>query len=95
MRAVKNNLPTPSREVEESEGPRWTRAVGIIPATPFYSDRSLRPWLGQGAFQGEESALADSGREGEIPARVRLFNETESHDLKTKQEGGGFDPPPS
>ena len=22
MRAVKNNLPTPSREVEESEGPR-------------------------------------------------------------------------
>jgi len=27
MRAVKNNLPTPSREVGESEGPRWTRAV--------------------------------------------------------------------
>jgi len=34
MRAVKNNLPTPSGEVGESEGPRWTRAVGIIPATP-------------------------------------------------------------
>ena len=73
-----------------SEGPRWD-----YPSHPFYSDRSLRPWLRQGAFQGEESALADSGREGEIPARVRLFNETESHDLKTKQEGGGFDPPPS
>jgi hypothetical protein len=27
MRAVKNNLPTPSGEVEESNGPRWTRAV--------------------------------------------------------------------
>jgi len=27
MRAVKNNLPTPSGEVGESEGPRWTRAV--------------------------------------------------------------------
>ena len=27
MRAVKNNLPTPSGEVEESEDPRWTRAV--------------------------------------------------------------------
>jgi len=35
MRAVKNNLPTPSGEVEESEGPRWTRAVGIIPPTPY------------------------------------------------------------
>jgi hypothetical protein len=27
MRAVKNNLPTPSGEVEESEGPRWTRVI--------------------------------------------------------------------
>ena len=27
MRAVKNNLPTPSGEIEESEGPRWTCAV--------------------------------------------------------------------
>ena len=26
-----------------SEGPRWTRAVGIIPATPEQSDNSLRP----------------------------------------------------
>ena len=32
--------------------------------------RWLRPWLGQGAFQGEEAILADSGREGEISARV-------------------------
>ena len=27
MRAVKNNLLTPSGEVEEPEGPRWMRAV--------------------------------------------------------------------
>jgi len=32
--------------------------------------RSLRPCLGQGAAQGKESVLADSGREGEITARV-------------------------
>ena len=32
--------------------------------------RSLQPWLGQGTFQGEEAVLADSGREGEITARV-------------------------
>jgi hypothetical protein len=70
------------------------RAVGIIPATP-YSDSSLRPCLGQGAFQGKESVLADSGRKGEITARVWIFNETESHDRKTKKEGGGFGPPPS
>ena len=30
----------------------------------------LRPGLGQGASQGEEAVLADSGREGEITARV-------------------------
>ena len=30
----------------------------------------LRPCLGQGASQGEEAVLADSGREGEISARV-------------------------
>jgi len=30
----------------------------------------LRPCLGQGASQGEESVLADSGREGEITAGV-------------------------
>ncbi len=35
MRAVKNNLPNPSGEVGESEGPRPMRAVGIIPATPY------------------------------------------------------------
>ena len=32
--------------------------------------QELRPRLGQGASQGEESVLADSGREGEITARV-------------------------
>ena len=30
----------------------------------------LRPCLGQGVSQGEEAVLADSGREGEIVARV-------------------------
>jgi hypothetical protein len=35
LRAVKNNLPTPSGEVEESEGPDWMRAIGIIPANPY------------------------------------------------------------
>ena len=27
MRAVKNNLPTPSGEIEESDGPGWRRAM--------------------------------------------------------------------
>jgi hypothetical protein len=31
---------------------------------------SLRPCLGQGASLGEEAVLADSGREGEVSARV-------------------------
>jgi hypothetical protein len=36
MRAVKNNLPTPSGKVEESEGPRWTRAIqGATQTTIF------------------------------------------------------------
>ena len=30
----------------------------------------MRPCLGQGASQGEEAVLADSGREGEIVAGV-------------------------
>jgi hypothetical protein len=34
------------------------------------SASELRPCLGQGASQGEESILADSGREGEITAGV-------------------------
>jgi len=29
MRAVKDGLPTPSGESEESEGPRWIRAVRL------------------------------------------------------------------
>ena len=35
MRAVKNNLPTPSEKVEESEGPRWTRARWETTRLPF------------------------------------------------------------
>jgi hypothetical protein len=30
----------------------------------------LRPCLGQGAFQGEEAVLAESGQAGEVNARV-------------------------
>ncbi len=30
-----------------------------------------RPRMGQGASQGKQSFMADSGREGEITARVR------------------------
>jgi hypothetical protein len=33
MRAVKNNLPTPSENVEESDGPRSIRAVNDSPVT--------------------------------------------------------------
>ena len=33
---------------------------------------SLRPCLGQGASMGEEAVLADSGRAGEVIARVGL-----------------------
>ena len=47
------------------------------PSHPLVSDRSLRPCLGQGAFQGEEAVLADSGWEGEVVARagrVRRLN---------------------
>src|SRR6185295_20291031 len=40
------------------------------PSHPLKRDSSLRPCLGQGASQGEESVLADSGREGEITARA-------------------------
>ena len=39
MRAVKNNLPTPSGEVEETEGPRWTRAVEGNPAPSREGDQ--------------------------------------------------------
>jgi len=34
MRAVKDGLPAPSGESEESEDPRWTRAVGDPLASP-------------------------------------------------------------
>jgi len=52
------------------ESPRWTRAVGIIPATPYKMGSSLRPCLGESASLGEEAVLADSGRAGEVSARV-------------------------
>ncbi len=55
MRAVKNNLPTPSGEVGESEeGPRPIRAVGdpSRPATGMVvDDHTLRPWRERSAHQ--------------------------------------------
>src|SRR5437879_3704355 len=40
MRAVKNNLPTPSGEVGELEGPRWTRAFEDRPGHPLKRETS-------------------------------------------------------
>ena len=40
------------------------------PLVKAVNGRLLRPCLGQGASLGEEAVLADSGRVGEIPARV-------------------------
>ena len=40
------------------------------PSHPLLSDSSPRPCLGQGASLGEEAVLADSGRAGEVAARV-------------------------
>src|ERR1700704_540489 len=48
------------------KGERPTRSAVCTSSAPH----SLRPCLGQGASQGEESVLADSGRAGEITARV-------------------------
>ena len=40
MRAVKNDLPTPSGEIEESECARSTRAIEERPGYPLESDKS-------------------------------------------------------
>jgi len=47
-----------------SEGPRWTRAVGIIPATPYYSDSSLWPWFGPRPVPGRRVCLGRLRAEG-------------------------------
>ena len=52
-----------------SEAPRWTRALGIIPAT-HYKVRIRTALSGEGPSSGEEAVLADSGREGEVAAEV-------------------------
>ena len=72
MRAVKNNLPTPSGEVGESESPRSMHAVeGSLGHSPRWRYKELAdPRSDFSASQGEESVLADSGREGEITAGV-------------------------
>ena len=47
------------------------RGLGPIQAVLLKaSNKLLRPCLGQGASQGEEAVLADSGREGEVVAGV-------------------------
>ena len=53
-----------------ADSPRWTRAVGIIPATPYKVIVCLMPRLGQGAALGKEAVLADPGWVGET---VGLF----------------------
>ena len=74
MRAVKNNLPAPSGEVGESDGPRWTRAVGDQPAHPLESRREK---LGQFqlSFPTEQaSEFRSSGRshrQGPVTPLVR------------------------
>ena len=78
--------PLPLREVYGVEGLAWAngtsrRASGWAgenvarswdhPTHPLVvRDSSLRPCPGQGASQGEEAVLADSGREGEVAAGV-------------------------
>ena len=49
-----------------SKGERLTR-IAVRTSSPLHS---LRPCLGKGASQGEESVSADSGRAGDITARV-------------------------
>ena len=49
-----------------SKGERPTR-IAVRTTSPLHS---LRPCLGKGASKGEESVPADSGRAGEITARV-------------------------
>jgi len=55
------NCARPTRGVRD----RALREHGDRPSHPLVSDSSLRPCLGQGASQGEESVLADSVRVGE------------------------------
>ena len=52
MRAVKGSLGHFLKErYMESEDPRWTRAVGSIPPTPYEDDDDLypclQPWTGR------------------------------------------------
>jgi hypothetical protein len=48
-----------------------SRVLASLPGTVKRgSAAELRPCLGQGTLQDEESVLADSGREGEITAGV-------------------------
>jgi len=48
-----------------ADSPRWTRAVGIIPATPY----SVVVYA---ALPGTRRVLARQGREGEKVARLRI-----------------------
>ena len=69
MRAVKNNLPTPSGEVGESEGPRWTRAVedqsGPIPREITRAQKRLPvPFLFPGLSQGADDVYRSFGEDG-------------------------------
>ena len=80
MRAVRGSLGhSPKERWSELKGP-YPRAAGDLfePPQLTYTSKlgrtifgcSLRPCLGQDASLGEETVLADSGREGEITGRV-------------------------
>ena len=56
------------RAVGDSSGSSWATYTSKLGRIIF--GHSLWPCQGQGASQGEESVLADSGRAGEITARV-------------------------
>jgi len=78
MRAVKNNLPTPSGEVGESEDRRRTRAVGDQPAYPLESRREK---LGQfpTLFSPSSSQLLRSfGKVAAYPFDPRLEGSAEA-----------------
>jgi hypothetical protein len=81
MRAVKGNLGhSPKERWRELKGPYPACSGGLVRATTAQHRQtsSEEPSLvarcslarGKGASQGEEAVLADSGREGEIAARV-------------------------
>ena len=65
-----NQMSPSSRMLKKSASSVLASFPGAVKRETRVSSAKLRPCLGQGASWGEESVLADSGREGEIPAGV-------------------------